>query len=372
MLLLLATLAVAQDTCPEGWGFPAADWPQERVSSQAAAALEAHLYPPGLDRSDKERAGTRTDGFVVIHQGKLVHESYGGGYDAQQRHLAWSVTKSFTNALTGIAVREGKITLDDSICDHLQGLPEASCAVHIQDVLEFATGFDWLETYEGFSPTASSVLAMLYGEGRADKAAFVAGHALRDPPGSSYMYSSGDTNVLAKVVGAALQPDHGEHFPWKLLFEPIGMKSAVWERDAAGTYVGSSYLYATPRDLARFGYLLLNDGCWEQERILPPGWVEASTRVSEAYRTKALGTSPGDVQGRQFWLNQPVPEQGQPEPKWPSVPTNAYAALGHWKQSIVVIPDLDLVVVRTGDDRDGSYDHDTTLRLAMALVQEAP
>ena len=96
----------------------------------------------------------------------------------------------------------------------------------------------------------------------------------------------------------------------------------------AGTFVGSSYLYATPRHLARFGQLLLHDGCWDGERILPAGWVAWSTEVTPGIRAKALGRSPGDVQGRHFWLNRPVPEAGQDEPPWPSVPQDLFAAKG--------------------------------------------
>jgi CubicO group peptidase (beta-lactamase class C family) len=244
--------------------------------------------------------------------------------------------------------------------------------VTVQNLLEFASGFDWHETYEGASPRSSSVLAMLYGEGQADMARFVTGHPLRDPPGTSYMYSSGDSNVLAAIAGKVLSPRYGDRYPWEVLLDPIGMRSAVWERDAAGTYVGSSYLWATPRDLARFGWLLRADGCWNGERILPERWVADSTQVSDAIRNKALAREPGDVQGRQFWLNQRVVEAGQDTLPWPQAPEDAFAALGHWKQSIVVIPSEDIVVVRTGDDRDGTFSLDSLLGAALRLVQEMP
>jgi len=355
--------------------FPGESWAvhpaaAEVADSDAADALAAFLFPPDLDWGDKERRGTRTDGVVVIYQGQLLWERYDHGYDADTRHLAWSATKSFTNALAGVAVRDGLLSVDDGICDHLDGLPEASCAVTVGDLLSFGSGFDWLETYEGYSPRASSVLAMLYGEGHADMARFTASHPLRDAPGTTYMYSSGDTNVVAAVLGEVLSPRYGERYPWPALLDPIGMQ-ATWERDAAGTFVGSSYLYATPRHLARFGQLLLHDGCWDGQRILPEGWVDWSTEVNEGIQTKALHRGPGDVQGRQFWLNRPVPEAGQDEPPWPNVPEDLFAARGHWKQSINVYPSHDLVVVRTGDDRDGAFSYDTFLSLALALAEEA-
>lgn len=379
MLLLITTsLAAAQGpfsalACDPYAKDPVDDWPDATSSAPAAPveALDALLFP-GTDRSDKERRGTRTDGVVVVHDGAVIYERYGGGYTADTRHLAWSATKSFTNALAGVAVHQGLLDLDASICPTVPVADEAACAVTVRHLLEFSSGFDWRETYEGESPTTSSVLAMLYGEGQADMAAFTAGHPLRDPPGTSWMYSSGDTNVLAAVVGSVLAPKHGERFPFTVLLDRIDMTSATWERDRAGTYVGSSYLYATPRDLARFGLLLLHDGCWRGERLLPEGWVEASTQVSEAMRIKALARDDGDVQGRQFWLNRPVPEAGQAERPWPDAPEDAFAAKGHWKQSVTVIPSEDLVVVRTADDRDGTFDYSAMLGLAIELAGAMP
>ncbi|MEZ4236520.1 MAG: serine hydrolase [Myxococcota bacterium] len=359
-------------TCPVPRGpFPGAAWPDATgsVPPSVVAQLDAHLFPPGLDRDDKERRGVRTDGVAIVHRGELVYERYGPGHGPDTPHLAWSATKSFTNALVGIAVGEGALALDDTVCDALVATSGDACRVHVVDLLEFASGFDWRETYEGESPTTSSVLAMLYGEGRADMAHFVAARPVVHEPGTTWRYSSGDTTLLAAIAGQALAPAHGDRFPWAVLLDPIGMSAATWERDAAGTYVGSSYLWATPRDLARFGELLLEDGCWDGQRILPEGWIAASTAVSGAIRgDEVFGWDPGDVQGRQFWLNRPLPERGQ-GPKWPSVPEDTFAAQGHWGQSITVVPALDLVVVRTADDRDHSYDHDRTLALAKALVE---
>lgn len=362
---------VAPDTCSEG-PFPGADWEPhpaaESLDADAVAALEAYLFPADLDWDDADRVGTRTDGVVIIYQGMLLYERYDHGYDRDTKHLAWSATKSFTNVLAGVAVRDGLLKVDDSICDHLEGLPEASCAVTVAHLLSFGSGFDWLETYEGYSPRASSVLAMLYGEGHTDMARFVASHPRRDEPGATYMYSSGDTNVVAAVLGQVMPATYGERYPWSALLDPIGMQ-ATWERDAAGTFVGSSYLYATPRHLARFGQLLLHDGCWEGERLLPEGWVAWSAEVTEGIRTKALDRGPGEVQGRHFWLNRPVPEAGQTERPWPEVPEDLFAARGHWKQSINVFPSHDLVVVRTGDDRDGAFSYDRFLSLALAVAE---
>lgn len=353
--------------------FPGATWedrtePWAADHPKAVAALEAYLFPADLDWDDPDRRGVRTDGLVIVYDGAIIYERYDHGYGPDTPHLAWSATKSFTNAMVGVAVRDGLMDVTDSICEHIDGLPEASCAVTVQDAMEFATGFAWRETYEGQSPTKSSVLAMLYGEGQPDMGRFVASHPLRDAPGSTYMYSSGDTNVVSQAAGAVLTPRYGDEFPWATLFEPIGMSSAVWERDGAGTYVGSSYLFATTRDFARYGLLLLEDGCWDGERILPAGWVDWSSQVNDAFRTLPIDHEGGAVQGRELWVNRPVPEVGLQHLPWPHVPEGSFAALGHWRQSIYVLPEAGLVVARNGDDRDGTYSHDEALRLALDLI----
>ncbi len=173
------------------------------------------------------------------------------------------------------------------------------------------------------------------------------------------------------MLDAALRPSLGKDWPWVLLLDTLGMKSATWERDGKGVVVGSSYLHATPRDLAKLGFLYLNDGCWAGEQVLPEGWVTRSTQVSEPIKRKSYARGTDDVQGWQWWLNRPIPGV-QAELPWPSVPEGAYAARGHWGQSISIIPSRKLIVVRTADDRDGSFSLDTFLKLAISVVEELP
>jgi CubicO group peptidase (beta-lactamase class C family) len=208
---------------------------------------------------------------------------------------------------------------------------------------------------------------MLYGEGQRDMGRFDARHHRRDPPGTSWLYSSGDTNALSSAVGSVLSPKYGDRFPWKVLFDPIGAKHVAFERDGAGTYVGSSYWYATARDAARFGYLYLNDGCWNGQRIEPEGWVSESTSVNPVFLKQRLASDPTDRYGRLWWLNRSVPPLGFPVP-YPHVPEDAYFAEGHWGQTISVLPSLDMVIVRFADDRDSSaLDFDHFLELAIAV-----
>lgn len=369
MILLLTGLASA--TCPDSAHSPTQAWPDRsaEVDPSIVAALDQALF---RERNEETREGIRTDGVAIFYKGELLYERYGADYTAETPHLIWSASKSFTSALVGIAEYKGLLDIDDSICEYIEVGHESACQVTVRNLLEFSSGLAWRETYEGEPPTASSVLAMLYGEGRADTAVFASSQGLEDAPGSTYQYSSGDTNILSSVVRTVLEPVADERYPWTLLFEPLGITTATWERDAAGTHIGSSYLYMTPRDMGRFGQLLLNDGCWEQERLLPEGWVE---RVSTPSLATLSGQSrergPGENQGQQFWLNAPNPGYDE-GPRFPDIPDNAFAAMGHWKQRIWVLPDQDIVAVRTGDDRDGSYSDNDWVPLAMALAESLP
>lgn len=370
VVLVVPRLAVA--ACPERDTWPTQDWPQGALPAGREQALKAFEdYAFTLEGKDEDRNGIRTDGVLIIHRGRLVYERYARGFKASQRHLGWSMSKSVTNALTAVAVGHGAVSLDDSICKHVKVTNEAACAITVRNLLEFSSGLDWKEDYENGSLQTSSVLAMLYGEGRQDMVGFITSHVLRDKPGTSWEYSSGDATLLAGVVEAAMRPRFGDGWEWKLLFEPVGARSAIFERDGKGTLVGSSLMHATPRDWAKLGFLFLNDGCWEGQRLLPEGWVAHSVAVPESIKQKRVDWDPGDVNGWQLWLNRPVPGFQEQRP-WPNAPEDAFAIRGHWGQSVTIIPSLDLVVVRVADDRKKAFDLNAFLARAIPLVESAP
>jgi CubicO group peptidase (beta-lactamase class C family) len=371
-MVLLGTPVLAGAACPERPEWPTRDWTQGALPAGREQALKAfEEYAFTRVGRDEERKGVRTDGVVIIHHGRLVYERYAAGFKASQRHLGWSMSKSVTNALTAVAVAHGALSLEDSICKYVKATNEAACAITVRNLLEFASGLDWKEGYENGSPQTSSVLAMLYGEGQHDMVRFITSHVLRDKPGTSWEYSSGDSTLLAGVVEAAMKPRFGTGWEWTLLLDPVGARSTLWERDGAGTLVGSSLVHATPRDWAKLGFLFLNDGCWEGQRILPERWVAASVTPSEPLRQKRVDWEDGDVTGRQFWLNRSMPGFQETRP-WPDVPEDTYAMRGHWGQSVSIIPSLDLVVVRMADDREKAFSLNAFLARAIALVEGAP
>jgi CubicO group peptidase (beta-lactamase class C family) len=350
--------------CPVLPSWPTTDW-QAMPTSKNTQALDAYAFT--LQGSDKSRKGIRTDAVVIVQNGVVIYERYARGFTAWMPHKTWSVSKSVINALTGIAVHNGWLQLNDTLCNYIDAPSISHCDILVQHVLEFATGLDWNEGYEGTPYTESSVLAMLFGEGRHNMAHFALSHPKRSPPGETFDYSSGDAHVMSAIVHSVITAHHNAYYPWALLFNVLGMNSAVFERDGQGVFVGSSHFYATPRDMAKLGFLYLQDGCWNNTRILPEQWVQQSTQVSAPYRTHPLHVSNTGRQGWHFWLNRAVPEQNLDLP-WPDVPNDAFAARGHWGQSITVIPSKNMVIVRTADDRDEpAFDFNHFLKLAMAL-----
>ena len=210
-----AAAGVGTSSCPERSSWPREDWPSRVEATRASrsreiVALEQVLFR--LEGEDADRKGIRSDAVLIVQGGAVVYERYGRGWDASHRHLTWSVSKSLMDALTGVAVREGLLTLGGSVCGYVTDLPSATCPITVAHLLEMASGLDWKESYENESNRQSSVLAMLYGQGQADTGRFNASHALRDPPGTAWRYSSGDTCTLSKVLGRVMRPRYGPSF----------------------------------------------------------------------------------------------------------------------------------------------------------------
>jgi CubicO group peptidase (beta-lactamase class C family) len=334
--------------------WPTAGWqtasPEEvGIDSVMLKELEEYLFRRNGDEDD--RKGQRTNAFVLIKDGKLIFERYARGYTPETPLLLWSVSKSIGNTLLGIAVQEGKLNINDPASKYYSPLDKPGHKeIRVTDLLRMSSGISWSETYET-SPLFSSVLAMLYTRGHSDMAAFVAAQPMEYAPGTHWNYSSGDANLLSAVLRGAVGEEYAS-YPWVKLFDKLGIKNAVFERDAAGTFLSSSYLYLTGRDLAKWAFLYINDGSWDGQRILPQGWVEYSTTMAPAYYTTEIGAALlEDNPGAQFYVNVGDPKRNIEKP-WPEAPSDLFGGLGHWGKSVFVIPSLDLIIVRLGDDRE--------------------
>ena len=275
-----------------------------------------------------------TRAVVVVHNGAVVAEKYANGYNENSKFLGWSMAKSITGALVGILVRQGKLNVHQPApVAEWKNANDKRHNISLENLLQQTTGLDFTENYNGYS----NVTNMLFNKG--DMAAYTASLSLKDEPGAQFYYSSGNSNLLSRVIRTTVGEKQYHSFPYDSLFHKIGMYKTMLEPDASGTFVGSSYVYATARDYARFGLLYLNDGVWNSERILPEGWVRRSTISSAANKLKNYGF--------QFWLNGLDPKDAS-KSEYPEVPSDMFLADGYGGQRIYIIPSLQLVVVRMG------------------------
>ncbi len=304
-------------------------------SATVSAALDK-AFGVGMSESDRTTLGTRA--VVVLQRGQLVGERYAPGFDATTRQLGWSMSKSVASLMAGRLALQGRVALSD---DHLR--PEWSdqrSRITVEHLLRMTSGLAWNEDYDLGTP----ITEMLYAQ--PDMAGYVAGQPAAHAPGSYQQYSSGSTNLLCSVLRQRAVA--GPELPWREIFQPLGLHSAVWEPDAVGTPVCSSYLWATPREWATLGQFALQDGVWSGQRLLPEGWMAQTTTV-----LPGAGEETGYAAG--WWANR-LPDGSLVKP---NLPADTYWMQGHDGQRVYVVPSAQLVVVRLGfspkvtDDRLG-------------------
>ncbi|RAV98567.1 serine hydrolase domain-containing protein [Pseudochryseolinea flava] len=295
-----------------------------------------------------------THAVVVVYDGKIIAEKYADGFDKQSRMMGWSMTKSITNALIGILVKEGKLTVEAGA-----PVPEWEDDIRknitLNNLLQATTGLAWDESY--FNPSADFHTMFIH---RDDKAAYAASMKQKVDPGTFFQYSSGSTNILSRIIRQTVGDDQYYKFPYEKLFFKVGMSRAIMEPDASGTFVASSYSYASARDWARFGLLYLNDGVVQGERILPEGWVKYSTTPS--------AVAPRGEYGAQVWLNHGAPND--PENRlYPTLPQDTFLFDGFEHNFVVVVPSKKLVVVRLGVTHNKNFDLEALVRGIIAGIQ---
>lgn len=279
--------------------------------------------------------------FMVLHKGTPVAEAYKPQYNQKTRFLSWSMGKSFINALVGILVKDGKMNINQR-AEIEEWKNDSRSKITLNDLMQMQSGLKWNEDYGN----RSDVTVMLHCEG--DMSSFAYEKPLEYPAGTHWYYSSGTTNIVCHLIEKQFEnPSAYYSYAYEKLFYRTGMPDVVLETDPTGTFVGSSYLYATARDYARFGLLYLNDGIFNEERILPEGWVDYSRAEASA--------SNGEY-GSFFWLNK--------SKKLPSAPEDMYMCVGHDGQRIFILPTQQLVVVVLGysPKTNGGMDFDTLLK----------
>ncbi len=311
------------------------------------AALDSAFAEPGKEKNRRTRA------VVVVYNGRIVAERYATGYNKNTRLPGWSMSKSITNALTGILVKDGKLNVN-APAPIAEWQNDERKKITIKNLMQMSGGLRWEENYN----KPSDATNMLYKE--KDMGAFAIQIPAEHAPNTVFYYSSGSSNILSHIIRQCIPVEEYVDFPANRLFKKTGMNSAVLEPDAGGTFVGSSYSFATARDWAKFGQLYLNDGIWNGERILPEGWVQ--------FTTTPATTHPEGMYGALWWLNAGAP--GNPAKRaYPGVPTDCFWADGYEGQNIWVIPSKKLVIVRLALEHGNLLDCNKFLRDIVRAVK---
>ena len=284
--------------------------------------------------------------MVVLQDGGIVAERYSEGFSASTRLPGWSMAKSVTSAIVGLLVDAGRIDRSARVgLDEWSSPGDPRAAITWDQLLRMSSGLSFDEDY---SLPSSDAIQMLFGLERFAKGRYAALRPLEFEPDTHWNYSSGTSNLLQyALLTRVFEGDLAAYlaFPHRALFGRIGMSSAILEPDARGGYVGSSFLYATARDWARFGQLFLDEGEWQGQRILSREWAE--------YSATPTPTEPGGTYGAHWWLNA-NPETGSR--RMPRLDPDILIASGFEGQYVVIVPKQDLVVVRLGLDRGTPLD----------------
>ena len=285
--------------------------PAAALAASVTAAFDGAAFGAG-----------RTTGVVIVRDGAIVAERYATGWGPYVANRTWSVAKSISGTLVGLA-RQGPQRA--AVVPEWRTPGDPRAAITLDQLLRMASGLH--------SGTAGNRTDAIYFGGTAVDEQ-VPGWPLEAKPGTRFRYANDDILLAIRSLRASLGDERYAGFPTEALFGPLGMTHTVAERDWRGNYILSSQVWSTARDLARLGQFWLEDGVWQGQRLLPEGWVR--------YMTTPSGPQPADGPGygATMWLFGP--KQG--------LPVGSYAAQGNRGQFVMVVPSEKLVVVRRGED----------------------
>lgn len=307
-----------------------APWPAGEASIDR---LRSDIDYPLLDESiglafaEPESSVRNTLSVAVAYQGELIAERYDDDVNSASPLLSWSMAKTITSTAAGLIYDRGDLHPDDTApVSAWVGTDKAT--VTLRHLLQMSAGLDWNEAAQGNDPDQGFGLFEV-----PDMAGYYASQSLTAEPGTVFNYSTGASNLIASMVqdkvGGSLEDYY--QFIHQALFLPLNIHSAVIEFDTTGQPVGGAFHYLTTRDWARLGQLYLNRSNWNGEQLLSEDWINQTLTPSAA----------NPLYGYQIWLNT---DQGF----WPQLPASTYAFRGFQGQIVMMIPEHELVLVRTG------------------------
>ena len=302
-------------------------WPTQAWPTGALpASIQRERFDALLAQAFEGDSVGETHALAIVQGGKLIFERYGEGFGPDATYPSWSKAKSITQALVGMLALDGKLDIHaPAKVPEWTAAGDPRAAITLDQLLRMSSGLKFIEDYVPGS--VSDVIEMLFQSGKGDVAHYAASLPLEHAPDTFWSYASGTSNIVARIAGEAA--GDLKTFMAERLFRPLGMTTPQPKFDAAGTFIGSSFCYASARDFARFGLLYLRDGVWEGRRLLPEGWVDYTrTPTFQQEGVQEL------KYGSHWWLG--------------IAGENSFSANGYDGQFTVLVPELDLILVRHG------------------------
>ena len=290
---------------------------------------------------------------VVVYKGQIIAEKHDPNFGPFKSQIGWSMSKSITNTMIAVLVKKrGFDIYAPAPIPEWSDPKDPRHNITTDQLLRMSSGLEWEEDYG----KPSHATKMLYSA--EDMGLYASSLGMDYDPDEKWLYSSGTTNILSRILKIELGDEYLQ-WPFKEIFQKIGISSALFEVDASNHFIGSSYIWASPRDWARLGLLYLNDGVWNGERILPEGWVEYTKTP----------TPPSEMQeyGAQFWLNVGAIEDPSKR-TFPDCPRDVYYMDGYEGQAVYIIPSLEMVVVTTAQTDNGDFDFNAFLASIVNCV----
>lgn len=286
-------------------------------------------------------ATSTTQALLVIQDGYIISEGYFAGFGMDERHESFSMAKSFTSGLVGIAIGEGLIAdgVGSRICEYYEewncdDANDARSRITLEHLLTLTSGLEWTEDWSSAANIISNEAARLGN----NPTPYVLGKPSEHEPGTSFQYSTGDPALITGVLQTATGKTALAYAEEKVL-DPIGITTLTWNSDRDGRTTTFAGIQATARDYARYGFLFLNRGRWDGQELVPPDWVDVSTQP---------GKSLQPWYGYLWHVDLAVKFEDS------ELPSDGYTAMGIQGQLITVIPSERLVVVRLARDAIGT------------------
>jgi CubicO group peptidase (beta-lactamase class C family) len=311
-------------------------WPTDDWITKNPEDVQMNSTILGKFREYANKSLLGLNGLIIIKSGYLVFEEYFKDWDSLSPHQLYSTTKSVTSALVGIAVDQGLFSVDDPVLNFFSeysfdNIDSRKLNMTVEHLLNMQSGLDWDEwTYDYYNPN-NHYNQMLSSP---DWVQYILDKPMATDPGSTFVYCGGASHLLQAIIDRTASLSTLD-FAKQFLFDPLGITPGLWESSPNYVVCGAHDLHLTPRDMAKFGYLFMNNGSWDGKQLISKNWILNSTRVKPIQVSTNYGNPIS--YGYQWWVQNETFDY------------YLYYTSGLYGQRIHCFPDLDLIFVTTSE-----------------------